>query len=101
MAPREADPEGPLRGQCELARLRGTGGDAELRTDEREPERSETRGVGDTRVSGAAAEASQRDGVGGTQEIVRKERRRGEWIRIWIRQERGRKCEEGNEGLRT
>lgn len=51
----------------------------------------------------AAAAASQRDGVGGTQEIVRKEKegRESEYERGLERQERGRKCEEGNEGLRT
>lgn len=89
MAPREGDPEGPPRGQCDPAWLRGTGGDAELRTDEREPEQSETRGVWDTRGlrggGGGGGGVPEGRSRGGTQEIVRKERRRGEWIRTRIR----------------
>lgn len=72
MAPREGDPEGRSRRQGEPVRLRGTGRDAELRTDEREPEQLETRGIGDTRGlrggDGGVPEGQSRGNTGNSME---------------------------------
>lgn len=73
------------------ARERGAGGDAGLRAEDGERERSGTRGVVDTRGLRAAAEGSQGDRVGGTQEIVREERRRSRMDTNMIRKTGKRK----------
>jgi hypothetical protein len=93
LATGEGDPEGPRRGQWEPERLKGTDGDAELRTDEREPEQSETRGVGDTRGlrGGGGSGVPEGRSRGNTGNRTEREGGEGEWIRTWVRKTGKRK----------
>lgn len=89
MAPREGDPGGRGEGRD---RARAANGDAGLRTEEVEPEQSGIRGVGDPRgLPGGGRGGPRGTESRGTQEIVRKERRRGEWVRTWVRKTGKRK----------